>query len=329
MTSSNHIAIDIGGTWLRVQDGEALRKAPTPSLLNHPSADPQELYERLIDQILNAAPPDAIVSISLGAATDDVAGHVIGSGPLWGGWRPPRDLLDTLRRTRPDVTWSLFNDVSCGLAHFSSTVDTKQISHIGYLTISSGIALRIADLDTRTIVVDSSGMQGEVGHLPLSAVSLGEAAVPVPCECGGVNHIASVSSGPGIQRIAEGLGMRDFTPDRLTRALDARDPRALEILATATEPVAALIRIIWTIQPSIGLLGIGGGVIEAISDHYDRALRSHLLTGSGYSGLPRETWETGLQVLSGENSVSALRGARLLAQGYFHITKARTLTNAR
>lgn len=329
MTIPSDIAIDIGGTWFRVMEGDQHHKVPTPSRLNEPATPTPDLYRRLVDMILAAAPSAGTVAISLGAATDDVDGHLLGSGPLWGDWQPPHNLHETLEHARPDLSWSIFNDVSCALAHFSSTVDSAQISHIGFLTVSSGIALRIADRSSGTILVDSAGMQGEVGHLPLPARRYDDLTVGLPCECGGQDHIASVSSGPGIRRTAERLGIRGFTTEWFIQALDEQDEHAQRLLDVATEPIAELLRTLWTTQPWLGVLGIGGGVAESMPDQYDRALRLHLASGTGYSALASQTWESGLKVLSRDDRISNLRGAQLLAQGYLLIKRAKTLTHER
>ncbi|AXL12571.1 hypothetical protein DXT68_10750 [Microbacterium foliorum] len=90
-----------------------------------------------------------------------------------------------------------------------------------------------------------------------------------------------------------------------------------------------MLRTLWTTQPWLGVLGIGGGVAESMPDHYDRALRQHLASGSGYSALAPQTWDSGLKVLSSDDRISNLRGAQLLAQGYLLIKRAKTLTHGR
>lgn len=329
MTIPSDIAIDIGGTWFRVMEGEEHGKVLTPSRLNEPTTPAPDLYRRLIDMILAAAPSMGTVAISLGAATDDVEGRLLGSGPLWGDRQPPHNMYETLEHARPDLSWSIFNDVSCALAHFSSSIESVQTSHIGFLTVSSGIALRVADRSSGTIFVDAAGMQGEVGHLPLTARRHDTLTAGLPCECGGQDHIASVSSGPGIRRTAERLGVRGFTTEWFIQALDEKNENAKRILEAATEPIAALLRTVWTTQPWLGVLGIGGGVAESIPHHYDRAIRQHLASETGYAVLTPQVWESGLKVLSTEDRVSNLRGAQLLAQGYLLIKRAKTFTHGR
>lgn len=328
MTASREIAIDIGGTWFRVMDGDQTHAIPSPSRLNHPLTPAADLYRQLIGLILDFAPQAGSVAISLGAATDDVTMQVVGSGPLWGDWRPPHSLYETLIRARPDLSWAIFNDVSCALAHFSTTVDPAQASHIGFLTVSSGIALRIADLDRGSITVDAAGMQGEVGHLPLPTGLRDDVSYGLDCECGGRNHVASASSGPGIRRVSLRLGITEFTTDWFSHALDQGDARAHRLLDITTEPIACLLRTIWTTQPWIGALAVGGGVPESIHSHYDAALRTHLSTTTGYTTLPPETWDPGLRVLSRHDHISNMRGAQLLARQHLTIRKARARPHA-
>ncbi|MGQ3383224.1 ROK family protein [Glutamicibacter sp. TV12E] len=321
--------MDIGGTWFRVLDNGIQQKTPSPSKLNKPTTPSPELYRRLVEKILDAAPSAGTVAISLGAATDDVENRILGSGPLWGNWTPPHDLLQALERERPDLNWSVFNDVSCSLAHFAKNYGNSETRHIGFLTVSSGIALRIANLESGTIVVDSSGTQGEVGHLRLPLHRDTRTVQGLTCECGGEDHIASVSSGPGIRRSAEALNMPDFTPEGFVDALNQRNDKAQKLLDTVTAPIAELLRTVWTVKPEVGLIGIGGGVPEALSEHYDQALRRHLSQDAGYASLDPRIWEQGFRTLSAENPVSNLQGAQLLAQGYLLIKKSRTLTHAR
>ena len=318
------VAIDIGGTWFRVREaGQVTRRMRTPSRLNHPAAPAPELFRRLVALILDHAPRTGRVAISLGAATDDVAKRLIGSGPLWGDWRPVEDIQTVLESARSDLSWFIFNDVSCALADFSTTVDPALTSHVGFLTVSSGIALRIADLDNRIIPVDEAGMQGEVGHLPLPVTSSTDLTTGLRCECGGRGHLASVASGPGIRRVSERLGMDAFSIEWFIGALDRQDERAHAILDAATEPIAELIRALWTTQPWIGVLGVGGGVPESIPVHYRNALRTHLAAATGYTALSAAIWTSGLRVLSAQDHISNLRGAQLLAQGHLTITRAK------
>ncbi|MCF4123370.1 ROK family protein [Antribacter sp. KLBMP9083] len=320
------VRIDVGGTWVRIDSDGALRRTPAPSRINHPDVPAPALVDRLLDQLVSAAPDTGRVVVSLGAATDDVTGTVRGSGPLWGDWRMDRDLVGELRRARPGVEWHVFNDVTCGLADFAESVAHESPASVGYLTISSGIGLKIADLGTRTVKVDDDGLQGEVGHLPavlpLEQAHLGR----LPCECGGSGHLASIGSGPGIARVAAALGVGRYSTDWFRDALAAGDEEAGTLLATVTRPVAELLRTIWVTQPWMAVVGIGGGVVEGVGAAYRSALLTHLRDAGGYAAGSPDAWERRVRLLD-RPGVDVLRGAQLLAERSLVVTRAQEVVS--
>ncbi|MFE7506916.1 ROK family protein [Promicromonospora sp. NPDC057488] len=316
------VRVDVGGTWIRTESDGVLRRSPAPSRINHPGVPAPVLVDRLVEHLVSVAPAaGGQVVVSLGAAMDDVTGTVRGSGPLWGDWLMDRDLLGVLRRARPDVVWHVFNDVTCGLADFADAVPREAGASAGYLTISSGIGLKIADLGTRTVRVDENGLQGEVGHLPAvlppELAGLGH----LPCECGGVGHVASVSSGPGIARVAAALGIGAYTTEWFRQAVDAGDEGAHTLLAVVTRPVAEVLRTIWVIQPWVVVVGIGGGVVEGVGGHYRTALLRHLRGAGSYAAGPADAWEHRVRLLD-RPGADVLRGAQLLAEGALVVTRA-------
>ncbi|MES5823337.1 ROK family protein [Streptomyces sp. RG80] len=265
------VAVDLGGTWLRIRNGsgETVR-LPAPSVLNQPGEDPAALLEQLIETLADAAPAHARVAMSCGAAMDEEQGVLHGSGPLWGGGPDrPVPLRALLTARRPDVRWHLFNDVTAGLASFVERFALPHHRRVVYVTVSSGIALRTADLDERSVPVDAHGIQGEVGHL--RAVSTAPDAVrALDCPCGGTGHVAAVSAGPALPHVAAALGIahperiRDELPDRLRSG----DPAAHRLLSTVVEPVAEIVRTVRCLDPRIDLIGIGGGYAEGLGDPY-------------------------------------------------------------
>lgn len=314
-TETPAMAADVGGTWLRIRVGgpsaEVTRRA-SPSLLNFPDASVGVLRQRLVDELCLSAPTGARAAISFGAALDHRSGVLYGSGPLWGAATDPFDLSAALERRRPDVSWLLVNDLTAALADFSARRADPATRRIGYLTISSGIALRVADLRTREIPVDEWGLQGEVGHLPIPT-DTDPALGGLVCECGTRNHVAALASGPGIGRIADRLGVipAGLQPAQwLPGALAAGCAGAGSVLRAAVTPIAALLRTIWCIDPHLDLLGIGGGVVHGLAGHYERELRTQLQTGSCYAdrGFSR-SWLDQRLVFCGAGDVDCLRGA--------------------
>ncbi|MFK0120336.1 ROK family protein [Streptomyces sp. NPDC090994] len=308
-------AADVGGTWVRLRTGGAdgpVERLRSPSRLNHPDRPLALLREDMAELLCAAAPPGAHAAVSFGAAIDHLTGEILGSAPLWGAAAQPYDLGAVLRERRPDVTWRLVNDVTAALVDFAAAHARPGVRRVGYLTLSSGIAMRVADLERHRIPVDDRGLQGEVGHLPAMTTAPELRRAPLPCECGGTGHLASVSSGPGIARVAGLLGIAwgPALPQRFPDALTAGDPRARRLLELCVEPVAHLLRTLWCLDPHLDLLGIGGGVVEGLGDHYAAELRRQLGLATSYADRGREPdWLAGRLVWCGPGAVDPLRGA--------------------
>ncbi|MEU8704925.1 ROK family protein [Streptomyces sp. NPDC048565] len=312
------LAADIGGTWVRLRTGAAdapVERLRSPSRLNHPGRPVADLREGMVELLCEVAPPGARAAISFGAAIDHLTGTVYGSAPLWGSEAAPYELGEALRRRRPDVTWLLVNDVTAALADFADTHARSGTRRIGYLTISSGIAMRVADLERTRIPVDAWGLQGEIGHLP--AMTTDPRAAGLSCACGEPDHLASIASGPGIARVAERLGITGVpeVAQWLPGALDARHPEARRLLELCVEPVANMLRTLWCLDPHLDLLGIGGGVVEGLGNHYADALRRRLATATSYADRGRgEAWLDERLVFCGPGRVDALRGAERIGR---------------
>lgn len=313
-------AADLGGTWLRIRTGHGgtVDRRPAPSLLNFPGAPIAELRDRLVEALASAAPEGADAAISCGAALDHTTGVLYGSGPLWGATDEPFDLAGALRHTRPDVTWSVVNDLTAGLADFVRRQAASGTRRAAYLTVSSGIALRTADLRDRTIPVDEQGLQGEVGHLPTTTpVDDGD---PLVCECGIAGHVAAYSSGPGIERLALRAGADPGVTGWLPAALTAGDPLAHRILRAAVAPIAHLLRTAWFLDPHLDLVGIGGGVATGLGAPYRSELRAQLGVATGYAdrGFSGQ-WLDRRLVFCSTADVDCLRGAELMRDGFLAV----------
>ncbi|WP_078946457.1 ROK family protein [Streptomyces sp. NRRL B-3648] len=313
-------AADVGGTWVRLRTGgldAPVERLSSPSRLNHPDRSVTRLREDMIELLCQAAPRGAHAAISFGAAIDHLSGTVYGSAPLWGAAAEPFDLGAALRERRPDVTWQLVNDVSAALVDFAATHTRPGLRRVGYLTLSSGIALRVADLERLRIPVDERGLQGEIGHLPAMTTAPELRRAGLLCECGAPDHLASVSSGPGIARVAERLGL-DGGPaltQWLPEALAAGDPRARRLLELCVGPVAHMLRTLWCLDPHLDLLGLGGGVIEGLGAHYADELRRQLGHATSYADPGRSPdWLAGRLLFCGPGTVDALRGAQRIGR---------------
>lgn len=318
------VDMDVGGTWFRARvhrpggvEPEATSK-PAPSRLRDPTLPASDLIADLLREIDQAAPVGADVAISLGAAMDETTGTVHGSGPLWGDHQGPLPLRTLLEERRPDATWHVFNDVTCGLAALSR-VSPQWARQISFLTVSSGVALRTADLDRGLIEVDEWGMQGEIGHGPAVVAHPGLSRLgPLLCDCGQHGHVAAIASGPGLARAGEflGLGPAAGFPARFVESLDQGDERAWDLLATAVRPVADTIATLWRVRPHAEFVGVGGGVAIGLGERYGRELVRQLAGKRAYSDHGRDlAWVTERVRVLGDEECNPLSGARLLADG--------------
>ncbi|WP_280258490.1 ROK family protein [Nocardia abscessus] len=323
-------AVDLGGTWIRLRHGAEVTGSPStrrmrsPSLLNCPNEEVSTLRRRLIDLLAEQVPVGACAALSCGAAMDEEQGIIYGSAPLWGSAREPFHLLAELTRVRPDVRWYAVNDVTAGLADFCARYATDATRQAGYLTVSSGIGLRLADINSRRIPVDGWGMQGEVGHcLAQFPAGIQPPALPA-CECGAIGHIGSVSSGPGIRRLAEQAGLdcgTDFEYGFAKRLTD-RDPTARKVLRIAIAPIAELLRTLWCIVPHLDLVGIGGGVVENLREHYRAELFGQLSEKRSYVDRGRdERWLEAHIRLCGAQDVDNLHGAVRMLTGELQVVR--------
>ncbi|MFJ1644333.1 ROK family protein [Streptomyces sp. NPDC088258] len=316
---------DIGGTWLRFRSGGRAVRRPAPSLLNHPGLSVDALTDRLLDELTGPEVGPGRVVVSLGAAMDDLTSRVHGSGPLWGAGRPRPGLVAELARRRPDIRWHVYNDVTCAVTDLAAGrgAPLTGASRVAYVTVSSGIALKTADLAARTITVGADGFQGEIGHLPASVPAGPDPAalarlLDLPCECGGRGHVAALSAGPALPRVARALGLGPFDGARLADRVADGDREAVLLLDVVTHPVAQAIRWLTAIDPAIALVGIGGGVAEGLGGVYQRALELHLDREADYtSGAARRASPTVLA----PGEIDPIRGAALLAEGFLTVVK--------
>ncbi|MEV5343805.1 ROK family protein [Streptomyces sp. NPDC052676] len=331
MTEDRHdevrtqVAVDLGGTWLRIRtgSGETMR-LPSPSILNRPGEDPAALLEQLIETLADLVPANARVAMSCGAAMDEDQGVLYGSGPLWGsGPDRPVPLRALLTARRPDVAWHLFNDVTAGLASFVERFARPHHRRVVYLTVSSGIALRTADLTERSVPVDTHGMQGEVGHLP--AVSTAPPAVrALSCPCGGTGHVAALAAGPALPHVAAALGLErpEDIRDDLPARLRSGDPAARRLLTTVVEPVAEIVRTLRCLDPRIDLIGIGGGYAEGLGDTYRAELIRQVSEIRSYADRDTGPDRAGHRLrLCRPGEVDPMAGAVALAHGALTVTK--------
>lgn len=335
--------VDIGGTHLRSAEWSAnaglgaVTRRVSPSRSSHPRATPTELQTRLVEAIA-AVPPSRpasggglrLAGIAFGAALDQRSGTVYASAPLWGEHTAPFDFLGALARARPDIAWTVVNDVTAVLLHVASGPERQHDRKTLLATVSTGIACRTLDHRRGEIPLDDCGLQGEIGHLPARA-ELAGAAVTLRCNCGAADHVAAFASGPGIERMAEALRRRmgaswarselgarrqagEALGPALRAALDAGDQLACHLLDAVTAPVADVLRTALCLDPELDHLGLAGGVAFGLGEHYRTALLGHLTRCGLYlTSELRPEWLADRLVLHNETQANGLIGAGLAA----------------
>lgn len=309
-TADRTIVFDIGGTWFRSAilgpDGKLgdTTKIPAINFKNSPLLSVQRLQESLVDYIITETGrlrdlmPDetiGLVSIAVGAAVNAHTGLILNSGPLWGPDSVPFDLLDALKGRDAGIEWIIVNDVTAALAYYARSYRHQGVSKLTLLTVSTGIGCRTYDARKNSIPVDrAQGLQGEIGHLPISFLLKG-APLELACDCGGLNHLNAFCSGRGIESVIRSYAaaypqdleatslvgdLRNTSgQDRLqplVAAVDAKSQFADDVLDAVTLPVAQMILALFTIDPEVELVILTGGVVNIFRDEYLARVLRHL-----------------------------------------------------
>lgn len=302
------IVFDIGGTWFRfglLSSKNRLlstSKRPAINYKNTPHKSVKELQKKLVNfiwthtKIIREKFPRKklnTVSISMGAALNAHTGYIFNSGPLWGPKCEPFDLKRELNRKDKSVKWVIVNDVSAALLKNIQTLSPKQNSKITLVTISSGIGARTYDWKTKTIPVDPKfGIQGEIGHIPVS-YEFRNLRFELVCDCGGLNHLNAFCSGRGIDVVLSVIQKRfvgDYkksslyqnSQDKKTsftdflRAIKRKDTFSLEILDSVTKPLAELLISLFTFEPETSKILLTGGVVHSLGKAYSESLTRNL-----------------------------------------------------
>ncbi|WP_277961026.1 ROK family protein [Pseudomonas sp. RIT-To-2] len=297
------MVFDIGGTWFR--SAHFSPGLPLAQVQHHPAlsfhsdrqASAASLKEGLLAYLVGTALAQGArrCGVSLGAAMDARSGQVYGSGPLWGSDCGGLDLPGELARRTPGVRWHVANDVTCALLHYASQLapQSPPLRKVMLITVSTGIACRTLDLRTGEVPVDSFGLQGEIGHLPVAPAQWApRRTLDLCCDCGGRNHLAAFSSGRGLRNLHRALRQHGHPlwagsllgrlraagvehEAALADALDAHDPYALTLLRLGTRAMADTLRCALALDPELDRIVLTGGVSTHLGQHYLDALATH------------------------------------------------------
>ena len=338
---------DLGGTWFRWGRFAASHglleshRAPAISYRSHPDSSVEDLQHALTDFILRRTREmrDAsqeelhFVSVSVGAPVNAHDETVLGSGPLWGPAAKPLQLKARLRETVPELEWYVVNDVTALLARYMEAGGPFKKTLL--ITISSGIGSRLYDHRARRIPYDPThGVQGEIGHLPLTFELEGR-VINRQCECGGWNHLNAFASGRGIADILRTLpsmcgscgSLLSVSSEVWERAndeyrLEAFETRleqgngiALALLDALVTPVSRTLTTALCLDPEIDRIVITGGVAHGLGRHYREALHRAFGREGLYQMTSREPQYLARRLYWDDaDDFAGLRGAGLYAE---------------
>lgn len=305
-TDDNIIVFDIGGTWFRgaVLSKDSIRfksKMAAINFKNHPEKTIEELHDELVQYFISETANlkkkadikgKVTVGISMGAALNGFTGEILNSGPLWGIKSKPLDLLQELNLKQADINWTILNDVTAGLIRHTSSLEDNNLSRIMLITISTGIAARTYDKKTDEVPLTREyGVQGEIGHIPIH-FSFRDNTIELFCDCGGKNHLNAFSSGRGIENVLKAIsslhpneysesllskGTTQVPFEKFISAIQKNDTFALEILDAVTYPLAQILINAFTIDASLDLVLLTGGVIHSLKEIYLESLLKNLI----------------------------------------------------
>ena len=316
LTMSVIIAIDIGGTQLRVaifpHDSNIpilVQKAPTRGM-------EEGVYERLTDLIDSTWPKDTVEAISVAAPgpLDPYIGLIIETPniPAWKNY-PLAEML----QSKYHVPVFLGNDANLALLGEWKYGAGQGHHHLVYMTISTGLGG--AAICNDVLVEGNRGMATELGHITVLPGG------PV-CSCGVRGHLEAVAAGPAIVKyccdeIEKGRDSllkceTSFTAATVSAAAGKGDALAKEAFIRAGTFIGqATADFLHIFNPSIVIFG--GGVSRSgdlILDPIKASMRRNVMAQSYLDGLKVTTAQLG--------DDAGLQGA--LASAHIRLAKAVT-----
>lgn len=290
MTLREPVAVlDVGGTSVRsaLLDGDdrlralETHAAPSRFLLAEESMD--GLHARLVELLAREARRIAehadvrLAAVSLGAAVDHRSGLVVGSGPLWGaGATLGFDISAALAQAVPELRWTVANDLTANAVALAARPENRHLRRLVAVAVGTGLGMRTIEVRSGRVATSrDSGMQGEIGHLPVP-FSLGGREIPLACDCGGPGHLAAYASGRGLNRLLRLLAeegapwLAGAAPlmEQFKHGFASEEPGAVELLDAITRPLALTLLSVLTIDADVERIFLSGGVPFAFGDRY-------------------------------------------------------------
>lgn len=266
MTAKQVIAVDLGGTHIRVavidEAGEIISRDRTPTSAND---GPDAVIGRIADLVTriarDAGVPDAVeVGVASPGPLNPRSG-IVHYTPNLPGWRDV-PLIDKLqdRVQRPVTLANDGNAAALGEARFGSA---RNVRNLVYLALGTGIGGGV--ISEGVLIDGKNGLGAEVGHTLV--------AMDGPrCSCGSIGCLESFAAGWALQRdgeaiatTADGDTLREVASDGpvhagvIKTAAERGDVAAIAILDRAGRAIGAAIgSLINLFDPD--MVVIGGGV---------------------------------------------------------------------
>jgi len=273
------IAVDIGGTHIRVAAYNSEGIIPIAHQRTRTHAEQSGVYDRLVQAIESTLPPGELTGIAIASPgpLDPHTGTILAT-PNIQEWR--NFPLAPKLSAHFGVPVHLDNDANmAGLAEWKYGAG-KGHHDLVYLTISTGIGGGVISRDQ--LLQGFRGMGGELGHMIIDPNG-------PPCGCGHNGHVESFCSGPAIARYVSGqiqagrLGETSLQPDvnlsaaQVADAARAGDSLAISAFARAGHYLGiAVANYLAIFDPSIIIFG--GGVSQVgdlLFKPFDESLRQH------------------------------------------------------
>ena len=284
---------DVGGTSVRsallgADDRlRELRTLPAPNRVQFADDSLLALCERMVELLaaearrLLARFDVRLAGVSLGAAIDHRSGEVLGSGPLWGAGSDLRfDMTAALSRAVPELRWLVANDLTANAVALAALPEHRQLRRLVAVAVGTGLGMRTIDVRSGRVPTSAdSGLQGEIGHLPVP-FSLAGREIVLDCDCGGPRHLSAYASGRGLNRLLrlladEGepwLAGPEPLMEQFKRGLALRAQRPQEVLDAITAPLAQMLLSVFTIDGEVDRILLSGGVPFAFGERYLESL---------------------------------------------------------
>lgn len=268
--ASSVVALDIGGTKInaalvriRGGDAEIVETATTPTVASDGHGGVLAAAVRVAEEVLAAHPGTCLDAVGMSAggvidSTHGVVTHATDTIPGWAG----ANLAAPFAAAFGAPFYALNDAHAHGLGE---ALFGAGRGHDSMLMVAVGTGIGGSIVTHGRLLQGSHGAAGHIGHIGVSE------AEGVECTCGRSGHLEGLASGPGILRIAAGLGA-DEEAGRDGRSLasaaergDAAAQEAYRIAGFATgRVIGSLLNTV-----DVDLVALAGGVTEAYSGWLD------------------------------------------------------------